>query len=109
MQDLVSVIKIFGCSLVVIVLMQLKVSNDTLENHFEGWIQHSTIPTYLQNVADGAIKLGGEGISVVTEYTHDRFNIPARWKPLSPAPKKSTAVRLSRPVVESATSDEEQD
>ena len=96
MQDLISVVKIFGLSLVIVLLMQLRVSNDTLENHFEGWVQNSSIVGFLQGTADGVCKLGREGVSLVTEYTHDKFHVPEKWKPASkPAPTRQLRSRTT--------------
>jgi hypothetical protein len=107
MQDFKSVIKIFGLSLILVLLMQLRISDDTLENHFEGWIQNSSVVHYLQRVAEGAVKLGAEGASVVTEYTHDRFNIPAHWKAIAASPKKRSTAYEDRHYRDENESDEE--
>lgn len=47
-------LKILALTVVIVLAMQVRVSNLTVESYAETWIRTSTLPKYLQKVADGA-------------------------------------------------------
>lgn len=58
MGELIFVVRTFVLAVVVLALMQFKVGGETLEAKGIRWIETSSIGMKLQDVADGAVKLG---------------------------------------------------
>ena len=56
-------------SFVIVLAMQVKVSNVSIEEHAEGWLRTSSIPQYLQKVADGAALAIRNATHAVANYT----------------------------------------
>ena len=55
MPELSFVLKAFVLSLIVMVGLQFRVGNTTLEGQAHSWIQTATVPNYLRDVSAGAI------------------------------------------------------
>jgi len=60
MSDVMFVIKCLVVTLVIVVLLQIRVGQRTLEGHTMAWLHHSSVTQHLQDVAEGAVKAGGE-------------------------------------------------
>jgi hypothetical protein len=71
MSEFFFVVKTILFSALLLMLLQMKISGSTLEQHAEGWIYHSRMGAEMQSVARGAVKAGHEGFSWVREQTRD--------------------------------------
>ncbi len=60
MADIVFVLKCLLVTVVVVVLLQIRVGQRTVEGHAMTWLHHSTVSHHLQDVAEGAVKAGGQ-------------------------------------------------
>jgi ABC-type molybdate transport system substrate-binding protein len=68
MGEVVFVIKSLIMTIVVIVCLQIRVGQQTVEGHAMNWIHNSAISQHLQDVAEGAVKLAVEGKKAVVEF-----------------------------------------
>lgn len=57
MKELFFVTKVFIFTIALVLVMQIKVGNSTLENHAHFMIQESVITEQIQVIADGAAKI----------------------------------------------------
>lgn len=65
MEELKFVVKCFCFTMVLIVLMQVKVGNASIETHSFHWLQRSTVSQYIQSVAaGGAMALRNLGTTI---------------------------------------------
>lgn len=55
MLELGSLLKSFLLAIMVMLLLQTKVDNQTLESHLNDWARNSWITNYVQGVASGAV------------------------------------------------------
>lgn len=53
MSELIFVVKSLVLTVVLVVFMQVKVGNASLEAYSQNWLQKSTVSVYLQSVAAG--------------------------------------------------------
>ena len=65
MEEVMFVIKSLIVTVVVIVCLQIRVGQQTVEAHAMDWIHHSSISQHLQDVAEGAVKVANQGKSAV--------------------------------------------
>jgi hypothetical protein len=61
MADLLFVVKSFLATFLLVVLMQIQVSNQTIESHMHNWIRSSEVVSSLRGVAQGAAKIINQG------------------------------------------------
>lgn len=78
MPELSFVIKAFALSLILMVGLQFRVGNTTLEGQAHSWIQAATVPNYLKDVSAGAIIAIRNATKVGTDFIgktfgHDSF------------------------------------
>ncbi len=66
MGEVMFVIKSLIVTVVLIVCLQIRVGQRTVEGHAMSWIHHSSISQHLQDVAEGAVKVANKGKSVIT-------------------------------------------
>lgn len=57
MNDFVFFLKLFGLTIVMVLLMQIQVGEQTIETHAMGWVQTSILVHPLNSVAHGGAKL----------------------------------------------------
>ncbi len=74
MGDIFFVVKCFVATLVIVVLLQIKVGNRTLESHTVNWIHRSDLVHQLQDVAEGAVKAGKSGTHQVAGLFEDKID-----------------------------------
>jgi hypothetical protein len=67
MADFLFVVKSFLATFILIVLMQIQVSNQTIETHMHQWIRSSEIVSSLRGVAQGAVKVVSRGYKATTK------------------------------------------
>ncbi len=60
MGDLIFVLKCLIVTVAIVVLLQIRIGQRTVEGHAMTWIHHSPISHHLQDVAEGAVKVGTE-------------------------------------------------
>jgi len=76
MSELVFVLKSFIIAAVLIVAMQVKVGNSSLESYSQWWLQKSSFSLYIQSVAAGgafALKNLAHGVKVTLTGTVDSY------------------------------------
>jgi hypothetical protein len=56
-EDFLFVLRTFGVTVVLFLLMQIRVGNTTLEQHSLSWMHSSRVAGTLQEVADGAVHI----------------------------------------------------
>jgi hypothetical protein len=56
MDEVKFVLKAFVATIAIVFVMQIQVGNESLETKADFWIHTSSVPKYLQGVADGAVK-----------------------------------------------------
>lgn len=56
MDEVKFVLKAFAAAVAIVFVMQIQVGNESLETKADFWIHTSSVPRYLQGVADGAVK-----------------------------------------------------
>ncbi len=61
MADILFVVKSFLATFILVVLMQIQVSNQTIESHMHQWIRSSEAVSSLRGVAQGAAKILDQG------------------------------------------------
>jgi hypothetical protein len=71
MADLFFVVKTFLFTLALIVLMQIKIGEYTVEERTHTWIQESAIHSTLTKVAVGAVTAMKDGVLYVREWMAD--------------------------------------
>ena len=71
MADLFFVVKTFLFTLALVVLMQIKIGELTIEDHTHAYIQDSAIHTTLAKVATGAVVAMKDGVQYVREWMAD--------------------------------------
>lgn len=71
MGDLIFVAKCFLLTLLVVVALQIRVGGRTLESQTVNWIHRSNIVHELQDVAEGAVKVGKKSSKEVGELFKD--------------------------------------
>ena len=74
MGDFFFVAKCFVATLVLVVLLQIKVGGRTLESHTVSWIHRSGVAHHLQDVAEGAVKVGKSGTRQVAALFEDKID-----------------------------------
>ena len=74
MGDLFFVLRVTFITVVVVVIMQVKVGEETLEERARRWAANAPLVEVLQEVADGAVLLVAEGYQHVTASMTDRFH-----------------------------------
>lgn len=73
MAEVMFVVKSFLVAIVLTVLMQVKVGGASLEFHVEHWITSSSVGTYLQEVATGAVKAINTTSKAATQFVSEKF------------------------------------
>jgi len=76
MSELVFVLKSFIIAAVLIVAMQVKVGNSSLESYSQWWLQKSSFSLYIQSVAAGgalALKNLATGVKSTVTGTVDSY------------------------------------
>lgn len=68
MSELFFVIKSFIISIVLIMFLQVKLGNTTVENHTFSWIHGSAIGKHLAKVAEGGTLVIKNGITSITQF-----------------------------------------
>lgn len=68
MADLMFVVKTFLFTLALVVLMQIKVGDRTIEERSHQWIQHSAIHKTLGKVATGAVTAMKDGADYMRNW-----------------------------------------
>lgn len=66
MEEVKFVFKCLLVTVVLVVLAQIRVGNHTIEGHMMAWIHRSPISHTLQDVAEGAVKVGTKAKNAVT-------------------------------------------
>jgi hypothetical protein len=74
MGDLFFLVKVTVVTLFVVLLMQVKIGESTLEERSRAWVATSPMVGVLQEVADGAVLLLAEGYQKVSQTMTDRFS-----------------------------------
>ncbi|MES3038305.1 MAG: hypothetical protein V4736_10395 [Bdellovibrionota bacterium] len=73
MADLISVIKTFAITAVIVLMMQVHVSGITIESHAEQFLQRSGVAQYVQSVAAGG------AMAVSTFFTSVKSGVIKSW------------------------------
>ena len=60
MADFIFVLKCAIVTVAIVVLLQIKIGQRSIEGHTMTWIHHSAVSRHLQDVAEGAVKVGVE-------------------------------------------------
>lgn len=61
MADFMFVLKCLVVTIAIVVLCQIRVGQRTIEGHALGWLHRSAVSQTLQDVAEGAVKVGKRG------------------------------------------------
>lgn len=77
MADFFFVVKTLLFTLALVVLMQIKVGNSTIEERSHEWIQHSAIHRTLGKVAFGAVVAMKDSAQYVKDWVDGRDNTAA--------------------------------
>src|SRR5437660_226214 len=56
-KDFFFVLRLFAITIVVVLLMQVKVGQKTVDDHFSGWLKSSAFVDYVQEAVDGGLIL----------------------------------------------------
>lgn len=76
MSELIFVLKSFIVTVVLIVAMQVKVGDSSLESYSQWWLQKSSVSIYIQSVAAGgalALKNFATGVKSTVTGTVDSY------------------------------------
>lgn len=60
MADFIFVLKCAIVTVAIVVLLQIRIGQRTIEAHTMTWLHRSAVSQHLQDVAEGAVKVGGE-------------------------------------------------
>ena len=74
MSDFFFAIRMFAFAVVLIVLMQIKIGDATVEQHSLEWIQTSSLVGGLRGVSDGAIKSTSQAVRWLTSSVDATVN-----------------------------------
>ncbi|HVK60895.1 MAG TPA: hypothetical protein VM432_05065 [Bdellovibrionales bacterium] len=74
MSDFLFVVKCIVATLVMLIFMQMRVGNRTIEQHSLRWIQQSSAVEELRVVAEGAVHAATEGYSRASTYFGQKTN-----------------------------------
>lgn len=74
MPELGFVLKSLVIALVVMIGLQVKVGNTSLEQKAEHWVHTSSIGNYLQNVASGAVLAIRNAAGLTTNFVSETFS-----------------------------------
>ena len=66
MTEVMFVIKMIGLTILVVFVMQIKISDNTLEEYSLNWIHSSPAGEYLTGVAQGGVKLIRNGVQLIS-------------------------------------------
>lgn len=73
MSELLFVIKTFLFTVVLVMMMQIKIGDNTLEQQSHSLIQKSAITSWLQEAAAGGVVLIQKGASQVSQFMSEKF------------------------------------
>lgn len=74
MGEVAFVLKSLIAAVLMVAIMQVKVSGNTIERHTETWLQTSSVSVYLQKVASGAVLLVQNSSKAVSNLISKTFN-----------------------------------
>jgi hypothetical protein len=78
MADFLFVVKSLLATFILVVLMQIQVSNQTIENHMHQWIRSSEVVSSLRGVAQGAVSIMNRGYKItmrtIASYVGNEVN-----------------------------------
>jgi hypothetical protein len=72
-SEVIFVIKSLILAVALTVVLQIEIGQESIENRAEFWLHTSTVPRYLQDVADGAVK----AVKNASKYASDVINSPS--------------------------------
>jgi hypothetical protein len=55
---MIGILKTFILSIVIVMMLQIRIKNMTIENHILSWSRSTEVSLFLNRVASGAIELG---------------------------------------------------
>jgi len=74
MGEVAFVLKSLVAAVLLVAVLQVKVSGNTLERHTETWLQTSSVSNYIQKVASGAVLLVQNSSKAATQLISKTFN-----------------------------------
>lgn len=73
MSELSFVLKSLLLSFILVICMQAKISNITIENHAYMWLETSSVPLYIQEVAQGGAVVIRKATSSAVDFVSGVF------------------------------------
>lgn len=78
MADLFFVLRIFFATIAIVVLLQIKIDESTLEDRAQNWMRSSSAVDALREVSAGAVKMASQGyqsiLSMIDKNMGSAFN-----------------------------------
>jgi hypothetical protein len=105
MPEVMFVLKAFVIALVVTIFMQVKIGQNSIENHAHEWMQTSAVPVYIEGVSAGAVLAVKNAAKVTTDFVAKTFGhdpSSQRAGRLNLEFKRSPRVQESHPEHDSA-------
>jgi hypothetical protein len=74
MGEVAFVLKSLVAAVLLVAVMQVKVSGNTIERHTESWLQTSSVSLYVQKIAAGAVLLAQNSTKSVSNLISKTFS-----------------------------------
>lgn len=73
MTELLFAVKMAVISFVIVVLMQIRIGDDTIEQHAYGWIQTAAPVLFLREIAEGGLMAAHDGWARLTSNIKSKY------------------------------------
>lgn len=108
MGEFFSVIKLFCATTLLVLILQVKFDDQTLETHFVDWIHTSSAVSFFQGTADGGYRVYRSATHTVGRWIDENIHWSRKAKESAPGRRSLIEFKRSHAVTEKQSRDDDE-